>query len=110
MEKNEKKPVAVLHRMVMDKHVCPWGLKAKHLLERQGYAVDDRWLTTREETDAFKAAHGVATTPQVFINGERVGGHDDLRRYLGLAVRDYFDSPIAGGDGNTEFFLWAQLP
>jgi 23S rRNA (cytidine1920-2'-O)/16S rRNA (cytidine1409-2'-O)-methyltransferase len=28
----------------------------------------------------------------------------------GLRWRDYFESPIAGGDGNTEFFLWAQLP
>lgn len=27
---------------------------------------------------------------------------------LGLQVRDYFDSPIAGGDGNREFFLWAS--
>jgi 23S rRNA (cytidine1920-2'-O)/16S rRNA (cytidine1409-2'-O)-methyltransferase len=26
----------------------------------------------------------------------------------GLAVRDYFPSAIAGGDGNTEFFVWAQ--
>ncbi|MDC8784626.1 TlyA family RNA methyltransferase [Roseateles koreensis] len=25
----------------------------------------------------------------------------------GLTVRDYFDSPITGGDGNREFFLWA---
>ena len=25
---------------------------------------------------------------------------------LGLTVRDYFDSPIAGGDGNREFFIW----
>ena len=29
---------------------------------------------------------------------------------LGWAVRDYFQSPITGGDGNTEFFLWAQAP
>jgi 23S rRNA (cytidine1920-2'-O)/16S rRNA (cytidine1409-2'-O)-methyltransferase len=27
---------------------------------------------------------------------------------LGLQVRDWFESPIAGGDGNTEFFVWAQ--
>lgn len=26
---------------------------------------------------------------------------------LGWRVRDYFDSPIAGGDGNREFFVWA---
>jgi 23S rRNA (cytidine1920-2'-O)/16S rRNA (cytidine1409-2'-O)-methyltransferase len=29
---------------------------------------------------------------------------------LGLAVRDYFRSPVAGGDGNREYFLWAQRP
>ena len=27
---------------------------------------------------------------------------------LGLKVLDYFDSPITGGDGNREFFLWAS--
>jgi 23S rRNA (cytidine1920-2'-O)/16S rRNA (cytidine1409-2'-O)-methyltransferase len=25
----------------------------------------------------------------------------------GLQMRDYFDSAIAGGDGNREFFIWA---
>ncbi|MET4898508.1 glutaredoxin [Sphingomonadaceae bacterium jetA1] len=79
---------AILYRMVLDKHVCPYGLKAKDLLRRQGYVVDDRWLRTREETDAFKAEHGVKTTPQIFINGERVGGYDDLRRFFGKPVAD----------------------
>ncbi len=79
---------AVLHRMVMPGHTCPYGLKARHLLRRAGYAVDDRPLRTREDTDAFKAAHGVKTTPQVFIDGERIGGYDDLRRLLGLRVAD----------------------
>jgi 23S rRNA (cytidine1920-2'-O)/16S rRNA (cytidine1409-2'-O)-methyltransferase len=27
---------------------------------------------------------------------------------LGLKVRGYFQSPISGGNGNTEFFVWAQ--
>lgn len=79
---------AVLYRMVMDKHVCPYGLKSKHLLESRGYAVDDRWLTTREQTDAFKADHGVQTTPQTFIDGTRIGGNDDLRRHFGKPVKD----------------------
>ena len=79
---------AVLHRMVMKDHVCPWGLKSKHLLKSRGYAVDDRWLTTREQTDAFKAEHGVKTTPQTFIDGVRIGGYDDLRRHFGLKVKD----------------------
>ena len=74
---------ATLYRMVTDKHVCPYGLKSKYLLESSGYSVDDHRLTTREETDAFKAEHGVETTPQTFINGKRIGGHDDLRRHFG---------------------------
>jgi 23S rRNA (cytidine1920-2'-O)/16S rRNA (cytidine1409-2'-O)-methyltransferase len=27
---------------------------------------------------------------------------------LPLKVRAYFQSPIAGGNGNTEFFVWAE--
>ena len=79
---------ATLYRMVMATHICPYGLKARWLLRRKGFAVDDHWLTTRAETDAFKAEHGVETTPQTFIDGVRIGGYDDLRRYFGLGVRD----------------------
>ena len=79
---------AVIHRMVMPDHICPYGLKALDLLKRKGFAVDDRPLRTRQETDAFKAEHGVQTTPQVFIGGERIGGYDDLRRYFDRPVRD----------------------
>ena len=77
---------AVLYRMVMPQHTCPYGLKAKDLLERQGFEVEDHLLTTREETDRFKAEHQVKSTPQTFINGERVGGFDDLQRHFGKAA------------------------
>jgi glutaredoxin len=79
---------ATLYRMVMDEHVCPYGLKAKDLLERQGYTVDDHWLATREQTEAFKAEHQVKTTPQTFIEGNRIGGYDDLRRHFDKTVAD----------------------
>jgi glutaredoxin len=79
---------AVLHRMVMPGHTCPYGLKAKDLLERSGFEVEDHPLTTREQTDAFKAQHGVATTPQVFIGDRRIGGYDALREFLGKRVAD----------------------
>lgn len=74
---------AVLYRMVTDAHTCPYGLKSKDLLERRGFVVDDRPLGTRAETDAFKREHGVETTPQIFIDGERVGGYDALHEHLG---------------------------
>ena len=79
---------ASLYRMVMPSHICPYGIKSRWLLRRHGYRVDDHWLKSRAETDAFKAQHDVKTTPQTFIDGQRIGGHDDLRRYLGLKVRD----------------------
>jgi len=79
---------AILYRMVMPGHICPYGLKSRWLLRHKGYEVEDHWLTSREQTDAFKAAHDVKTTPQIFIGGERIGGHDDLRRYFGLKVAD----------------------
>ena len=79
---------ATLYRMVMHDHICPFGLKSKALLEREGYEVDDRWLTTREETDAFQEKHDVDTTPQTFIDGERIGGYDELREFFGKPVRD----------------------
>nr|WP_271437535.1 glutaredoxin [Lentibacter algarum] len=70
--------------MVMDAHTCPYGLKSKDLLERQGFEVEDHHLETREQTDAFMDKHGVETTPQTFIDGERVGGYDALRVHFGL--------------------------
>ncbi|TMV13729.1 glutaredoxin [Arenibacterium halophilum] len=70
--------------MVMPEHTCPYGLKSKHLLETHGYEVEDHHLKTREETDAFMREHDVKTTPQTFIDGERIGGHDDLRIFLGI--------------------------
>ena len=79
---------AIIYRMVMPEHTCPWGLKAVDLLKRSGFAVEDHHLKTRAETDSFKSEHKVATTPQIFIGGERVGGYDDLRRFLGKKVRD----------------------
>ena len=74
---------AKLYRMVTDKHTCPFGIKSKDLLEKQGFKVEDHKLTTREETDKFKDEHSVKTTPQTFIDGKRIGGYDDLVKFFG---------------------------
>ena len=54
---------ASIYRMVMPEHTCPYGLKALDLLRRRGFEVEDHWLKTRAETDAFKVEHDVETTP-----------------------------------------------
>lgn len=80
----DTKQTAALYRMVMPEHTCPYGLKSKHLLETHGYEVEDHHLKTRKETDAFMREHDVKTTPQTFVDGERIGGHDELRIFLGI--------------------------
>ena len=86
---------ARLYRMVMDKHICPYGIKSKWLLEREGYKVEDHHLTTREETDAFKRKHDVETTPQTFIGGKRMGGYD--------ALRDHFSGKETSDKSGTSY-------
>lgn len=73
---------ATLYRMKLDTHECPFGLLAKRMLDDAGFAVDEKLLTTREQVDAFMAEHNVSTTPQVFMDDKRIGGSEELARYL----------------------------
>lgn len=74
---------AVLHRMVTPEHICPFGVESLALLKRAGYQVEDHQLTTRSEVDAFMQDEGVQTTPQTYIDGQRIGGYDELVVFLG---------------------------
>lgn len=77
--------LATLTRMVLPDHECPYGVRAKALLEQAGYEVDEHILSSRGEVDAFKQEQGIATTPLIVIDGETVGGSADLERYLAAA-------------------------
>ena len=81
-EKSADPKQAVLYRMVLPDHTCPFGLKALKLLQDHGYEVEDNLLETREETDAFKEKHGVPTTPIIWIGDKRVDSSAALERYL----------------------------
>ena len=76
---------AILYRMILPDHICPFGLRAKALLQQARFEVDDRVLTSREAVEALEAELGVDTTPQVFIGGRRIGGCDDLEEWLAEA-------------------------
>jgi glutaredoxin 3 len=76
----------VLYRMKLPDHECPYGLLAKRMLDDAGIAFDDRLLTSREEVEAFMSEQGVDTTPQVFIDGERIGGSEELASHLESAA------------------------
>lgn len=75
---------AALYRMETDDHICPFGLKSRDLLMREGFDLEDHTFKSRDEVEAFKKEYDVDTTPQTFIDGNRIGGYDELRDYLGL--------------------------
>ncbi|MFY0597217.1 MAG: glutaredoxin [Cognatishimia sp.] len=73
---------AVLYRMELPKYTCGYGTAARDLLRGSGMTFDEHILRTRRETDAFKDKHNVTTTPLIFIDGQKVGGYTDLKKYL----------------------------
>ena len=73
-----------LYRMDLPDHACPWGLRAIRLLQERHIPFEDHPLRSEAEVAAFKAAHGVATTPQLFAGAERIGGYTDLAARLGV--------------------------
>ena len=75
-------PKAELYRMVLPDHECPYGVRAKQMLEDAGVEHDEHILSSREHVDAFKMKHQVATTPQFFVDAKRIGGSDDVGKYL----------------------------
>ena len=76
---------ATLYRMVLPDHVCPYGVRARQLLDHAGFEIEEHILATRMEVDALEEELGVSATPQVFIDGQRIGGCDALERYLAEA-------------------------
>ncbi|WP_367110456.1 MauE/DoxX family redox-associated membrane protein [uncultured Psychrobacter sp.] len=74
---------AIIFRMVMDNHLCPFGLKSLDALKHADYDIIDRHITNQDQNSLVKESLGVETTPQTFINGKRIGGNDDLQVFLG---------------------------
>lgn len=61
--------------------VCPYCIRAEALLKRKGVTdiekiYVDREPERRQEMEA--RVPGARTVPQIFINGQHVGGCDDL--------------------------------
>ena len=78
---------AILYRMKLPDHECPYGLLAKRMLEDAGFEIDEHLLTSRQQVDQFKAEQGVDTTPIIFIDDERIDGSEQLADYLGAVAQ-----------------------
>lgn len=60
------------------KEQCPWGKKAIDLLKKKKIDFTDHIFSSKDEEENFKNEYDVKTTPQIFLEGERVGGYTDL--------------------------------
>jgi glutaredoxin-like protein len=61
---------------------CEFCARAKGLLRDAGIAFEELVLN-RDYTEAtIRAVSGKSTVPQVFINGDYIGGSEDLEQYL----------------------------
>ncbi|HKX06911.1 MAG TPA: glutaredoxin 3 [Stellaceae bacterium] len=59
---------------------CPYCARARSLLERKGvkYENIDIMEDSSKREEMVARAHGRTSVPQIFIDGEHVGGCDDL--------------------------------
>jgi glutaredoxin 3 len=60
--------------------VCPYCVRAEQLLKRKGEQDIEKIRVDLqpEQRDAMIQKTGRRTVPQIFINGEHVGGYDDM--------------------------------
>lgn len=63
---------------------CPFGEKAIALLDSQNVDYEDHVFADKEEEQALKSRFDVGTTPQIILDGERIGGFDDLQQHFGV--------------------------
>ncbi len=67
-----------LYRISNPEYECPWGLRAIKLLQYRGLNFEDIKLQAYEEVAEFRKKHQAAITPQIFVDGKRIGGYIDL--------------------------------
>tara|TARA_R110002167_G_scaffold232957_2_gene438125 strand:- start:513 stop:773 length:261 start_codon:yes stop_codon:yes gene_type:complete len=75
---------------------CPYCHRAKNLLQRKGAAFHevDVDVTPGAREEMVKRAGGSRTVPQIFIDGEHIGGSDELHA---LDARGRLD-PLLGAN------------
>jgi glutaredoxin-like protein len=70
---------------VFSREGCPYCARAKGLLHDAGIRFEELVLN-RDYTEAtLRAVSGRSTVPQVFVNGDHIGGSEELEQYLDKA-------------------------
>jgi glutaredoxin-like protein len=73
---------------VFTREGCPFCVRAKGMLREAGIEFEELVLHRDYCESSLRAVAGVSRVPQVFINGERVGGSEELEQFLAEQERD----------------------
>ncbi|KOP28281.1 glutathione peroxidase [Hapalosiphon sp. MRB220] len=78
-------PGAVKPKLVslFTKPGCPYCARAKEMLKQNGLDYEEIVLGKDATTHSLKAIAGATTVPQVFVDGQHIGGSEALATYLG---------------------------
>jgi glutaredoxin-like protein len=74
--------VAPLDVTVFSREGCPYCVRAKGLLHDAGIEFEELVLNRDFSESTIRAVSATSSVPQVFINGERIGGSEELETYL----------------------------
>ena len=66
---------------------CPYCTRAKGLLHDAGISFEELLLNRDFSESTIRAVSGMSTVPQVFVNGEHIGGSEDLENWLASQAR-----------------------
>ncbi|MFT6098553.1 MAG: glutaredoxin-like protein [Arenicella sp.] len=67
---------------IITKPGCPFCLKAKDLLDKKHIGYEEIVLGKDASSVSVKAISGNSTVPQIFFDGKKIGGSDDLELFL----------------------------
>ncbi|MCW8854458.1 MAG: glutathione peroxidase [Gammaproteobacteria bacterium] len=73
---------------IITKPGCPYCTEAKNLLMQQGWSYEEISLGRDATLKSVRAITGRETVPQIFINGEHIGGSEELQVYLDKAEKN----------------------
>jgi len=71
---------------ILTRDGCQYCAQAKELLEERGFDYAEIPLSHKVRSRALGAIASAQTVPQVFVNGERIGGLEDLKRWAARAA------------------------
>jgi glutaredoxin 3 len=65
---------------IYTKFLCPYCARAKKLLGDKGVAYEEYDISMggEQRAEMLQRANGRHTVPQIFIDGQHIGGSDDL--------------------------------